>query len=294
MNVFRRKSRLRLSDGGSEVVHLDGMEFSEDKLIEAVRELTRKKTRYTAGIIEVGPKSKRVIEELGVRGNKVFRSSKLAFIDRSGQDCEATLVITSLGQGIVRENPQLLRKVEKALYVLKNAVKLPSYQPIDMVDLGNGITLKSLSRGGQSIVYLLEVSGRKFVVKIKAPVIKWNGNISQPYLYEMLQQQQLAAGLAKELEESNILLPKWLFSSSEVACLEFVEGSPPTQDELKACFTQELWAKLVAFKKRQSKVALWQNIEFDIFQNNVFKQNNFLRRTDGKIVWIDPFFYVGG
>lgn len=177
-------------------------------------------------------------------------------------------------------------------------------QPLIEIDLGNNrkMEIPAGTNGRQSKIYVLKIGSEKYVIKVKKPVKKRDKDFSQPYINEMLQCQAIAADLKPQLNQAGIEMARFLFASGQMSCARFEEGEKPTDEELKPkvrTFVSALYGYIE--KQHVDGVGLWRNIHQDIsayiettkagweifFINN----DNFIKRSDGKLVCIDPVNY---
>lgn len=157
-----------------------------------------------------------------------------------------------------------------------------------------------LSAGAQSRVFLLDVDGARYVVKTKktGSMVSGSSDISQPYMNEMLQTQTLERDLGERFDkEFSIVLPKFLFASGTISCVKFEAGREPTHDEETKLITSGFISAMTEYAGPKSeREPLWKNIIPDITVRQdgeeYFRRNNFVRRRDGKFVWVDIFKYV--
>ncbi|MFA6016709.1 MAG: hypothetical protein WC744_01320 [Patescibacteria group bacterium] len=221
-------------------------------------------------------------------GNRMFASPNFSYLDRENQPTKAGILISRLGDEFIKANPKILIDLDRAFEKLENT-ELPSEARKKGVGVGSKGTLKLLTVGGQSNVYLLEIGSQKYISKTKRPSSKkeeFLSNVNQPYINEMLQTQNLEFDLREELKQFNINLPDYLFASGQVSLVKFEEGKecylPSIYDVIRGL---EQVVRNYILKQRKSNNKLWNGIVVDS------RFDNFLEKGDGKIIWIDPFRY---
>lgn len=169
-----------------------------------------------------------------------------------------------------------------------------------ILDIGDGVTLSFLFEGAQSRVYVLNINGDRYVVKVKKGKTSDNSvkhNYTQPYINEMLQLQEMGAELRELMDKNNVVLPEFLFVSSEVSCVKFEEGKMIVQYGVYAGIINRLDSngfseKVIEYvKEKNRKESLWSNIQIDTRKRGKLKYDNFILRDDHKLAWIDPLLY---
>jgi hypothetical protein len=214
-------------------------------------------------------------------GNRVFRSSGLIYTDRSYSPVRAALLVSPTGRGFLRSNPRILRDIDRGLAVLGSD---------KTVGLGSGRRIERWRGGSQSRVNLLTVDGQKKVIKTQSSSL-----YSQPFINEMLQVQSLQADLGDQLGQFNVEMPVFLFASGQVSCMEFVEGDEAVENDLSP-FVGKLYRVVKNYVDDQNDEGnkLWRGVFVDLmkfYPTTQIRANNFVKRPDGKLVWIDPFFF---
>lgn len=174
--------------------------------------------------------------------------------------------------------------------------------------LADGIKLDVLSRGGnQSYIFLLTIDAEllgsdtdlRLVIKTRKDPSETllQEEVGQSYINEMLQTQMLqTAVLDKIPNPAKLVLPRFLFASANIACRYYVEGKRPVagndfvHDELWGILTT-LEANVLVANHKSTPLGLWDRIGLD-FKGMLggLVSNNFIKTSDGSIVFIDPFF----
>lgn len=242
-------------------------------------------------------------------GDKASRSQSFAFKDRTGAYVKAILLVSPAGQQFIKSNSGILSDIEQGLVKLKAeeiGVKLATPKDekkryIELgVEIGQNRRIDRLTEGNQSVVYELFVEGQRFLLKAPKvilsddPSLPFN-DVSQPYVYEMLQIQGIEADLGSELAKLGFRMPKILFASSQLLCREFEDGTEPDRADF---FGKRgmLFDTLISYINRQLQLgnSIWENIMLDLeslYDPCIIRTDNFLKTADGTLVWVDPFFY---
>ena len=224
--------------------------------------------------------------------NRLFVSKDLAYLGGIGEKVKAGILISPKGQKFIAENPGILKGIDRALALLEISEKNEQ-----VIDIDNNWALYPNRTGGQSKFYLLVGFGEQYAIKTHAPYMANRKEIHQPYMNEMLQTQELGEYLNKECPELRVKMSSFLFASGQVSCTKFEENTGDESmldvDRLKKLqFNSEFY---IDNQRRNLKNELWDNVEVDLFIGgplgylNMF--TNFIKKSDGSIVWIDPFIY---
>lgn len=229
-------------------------------------------------------------------GNRLLVSKELAYLDGINEKVKAGLLISPLGQKFITENKGILRDIERGLATLQATGEGATEQRID---LGNGRSLEAITKGSQSMFYILTVGDEKYAIKIHAPARDGKADLHQPYINEMLQTQELAETLKSELSDMNISMSEFLFASGQVSCTRYEEKGNREYTSIDLENIRQLKALTLAHiidKSYPKMDSLWQNIKIDLPVDNklqflVTVSRNFRIKQDGTIVWIDPFIY---
>lgn len=231
-------------------------------------------------------------ENRDIFGNRIFTSADKAYQDREGDNVKAGLLISPEGESFVRTNPGILTNIDKGLVELEYTLEKDTFKRKTQVDLGEGRKMTYLTAHGQSSVYLLEVGKEKYIVKTKNYASgETFATAAQPYINEMLQTQTLAHSLKNKLAEINISLPTYMFASGQISCMKFEEGNKPEMQEYRESFEKlrQLSSDYI-LQQQNNDVDLWKNMAVDLdLRTDVTR--NFKKRSDGSLVWIDPFLY---
>lgn len=229
-------------------------------------------------------------------GNRIFHSTKYWYFDNEYNERIAELLISTEGKKMIQAHRGILHDIERGMLIMMTERQTGSLQNKKRAELGDNRRMSLVSQGGQSLVYLLEIGDKKYIIKRKAALASGLANVSQPYINEMLQCQTLAHELKTELERSKISLVPFMFASGKTSCVEFIEGAHPSEEELMSALTKNnLLHKLVTFLEvKRTTDPVWKNIQFDLLNNleQKLKTDNFIKRVDGSLVWIDPFYYL--
>ncbi|HSX01518.1 MAG TPA: hypothetical protein VLF67_04735 [Candidatus Saccharimonas sp.] len=224
-------------------------------------------------------------------GNRVFTSTgeaaDAAYYDLGGRLNKASLLLSREGEDWLGQNPGVLADINRGLIALTHQPTPDTPTPTS-VELSHGRNLSkmafpSVNAGHkQSVIYLLETPGGKYVIKTANQA----NNMAQPYFNEMLQTQQLAHDMRKQFAAAGVELPRFLFATGQISCTEFVEGTMLPRDEVDAA-TEKLRGQVARYMRGKLR-SLWVGVEHDM-RNHY----NFIRRPNGSLVCIDPFFPPG-
>jgi len=229
-------------------------------------------------------------------GNRLFTSRDLAYPDGSGERVKAGLLISSEGENFIKRQRGILKDISWGLSQIETPGK---GTPERFIDLGGGRTLEAITTGGQSNFYILSVNGEKYAIKTHAPPRKGHEEIHQPYVNEMLQSQTVALDLARDLAALKIRMPDFLFASGQVSCSRY-EADTGRQEVHMADLLDKLnnlEALMLPYivKREDSGDPLWRNADVDIPTRLEDRMatvvQNFRIRSNGTLVWIDPFVY---
>lgn len=153
-----------------------------------------------------------------------------------------------------------------------------------------------LGEGAQSRVYVLEIDKAKYIVKERNNKNDKYSNVedlTQPYMNEMLQIQEMKAELGPLLAKYNVTLPEHLFASGSVSCVRFEEGDEAREDILLRLYNEKLFFKVQDFVREKAKMSpLWENVRVDFISDDHLRTQNFIKRPDGTLAWIDPLYFV--
>lgn len=240
-------------------------------------------------------------------------TDKLAYRDRENELVEAGILFSPEGNKLLHEYPNIVSLIDKGLqYYMMTNKDIPlsaetAYEGskiIQFVTLDDGIRMKNLSEGNQSHTFRLiidadpENNRSAYDLVIKAPIKSISQDLSQPYIYEMVQRQQMRAEMANDLKALDVEIPEPLFASGHVFVEKYVKKD---KDRLTAKEDLEyeatmyaLWVKVHDYieKKNKSDNELWRNIHPDIINGSDLKlrEPNFIA-SGNMNKWIDPFFY---
>jgi hypothetical protein len=262
-----------------------------------------KKQRFSDGkITEIKEASVEHFQDSGSGrdrfGNRIF-TSNLGYLDRENHPVKAAILVSKEGEKFITDNIGILNAIDFGLRTLMTEGQSYSEK---VIDLGKGREMKMLKdpkNNGNNLVYLLTVGGEKYVIKVKKTKIPDGidrDDVSQPFINEMLQAQETHDELGDKLQKMNVQMPKFLFASGQVSCVEFVEGNHLTGKEIEELiFDTETGKTLLEYveSKRHTGGSLWKDIHPDIVERGGIRlrKNNFIKRSDGSIVFIDPFYY---
>lgn len=235
-------------------------------------------------------------------GNRVFASADKAYLDRLGNETKAALLVSAEGESLIRSHPGILSGIDAALHRLdSNRAERASVITRNNRHIGTISLYTDL--GSQSDVYLLHLGPETYVIKKHRQDQTTKENGRQPYINEMLQAQSLAADLHDQFVQAGIVMPTFLFASGQLSCTRFEEGSEPRPRHLKAPLSTLLPQvnAYIAQKQREGD-PLWSKIKLDSSGRQTrfssledmlrnLRTSNFIKRKDGKIVWIDPFYF---
>lgn len=228
-------------------------------------------------------------------GNRIFISPTQSYKDRDSHIVKAAILLSTEGEEFIKTNRGILKDIDSGLRVFDPNRKTGSRpkNPGEDLNLGHSRVMRRFNEGKQSILYVLRTDSEEMVIKVKKFV--WGlEDFSQPYINEMLQCQALNTDLKEALDRYEVEMPNFLFASGQVACRQFETGEKPTPQELIQRVGKIL--RLVddyIHEQQTREIALWHNISADPQTSDALytSAQNFIKRSDGRIVWIDPVFY---
>lgn len=226
-------------------------------------------------------------------GNRIFVSHTLGYKDRDYHPTKAALLVSPPGQEFIKNNRGILVYIAdrfKALNPTRGS------RPNRSLDLDATRSIRRIKRGSQSTIYILRTGDEETIIKTKRLTHSWDysDDFSQPYINEMLQCQALSTDLGEKLDSCGVEMPTFLFASGQVACRRFERGEKPTPQELTQRIRKLIYlVEDYIFEQQGKDIALWNNISADPRTQDAIPGSvgNFIKRPDGKIVWIDPVFY---
>lgn len=246
-------------------------------------------------------------EQTATRPKDLFSSSETVIEhfqpDESGKDrfgnrffpskegLASGLLVSPAGEKFIKTNPHILTDLSQGL-ALATSDSFAGY-PKKFVDIGPGRKIRYFDSGGQSAVFIMDVLGSQYLVKLKKAPAPGLGDATQPYINEILQMQSLAKDLAPNLEELGVRLPDYLFASPTVAVRKYEEGEEPKEEEIREKFIKlgTIVTNYIAEQKNLGN-SLWDNIAVDMKSPlGDLQTKNFIRKTSGELVWIDPVYY---
>ncbi len=212
-------------------------------------------------------------------GNRLFVSGKYSYIDKNDHMVRAGILISPLGESLIKDNPGILKLIDFGLSKKQRKVSL-----------GVNIELLYKIHGTQSLVFILKISGKSYAIKTPN-VTEGDPGLGQPYINEMLQTQALASDLKSDLEKIGIQMQTFYFASGQVSCTQFEEDSLERLDDKDYQKLEQLWFLVTSYLNKQQIEGneLWKGIELDNPTNPSTAKRNFIKRKDGVLVWVDPF-----
>ncbi len=227
-------------------------------------------------------------------GNRVF-TSKLSYYDADMRPVKAHMLVSVDGQKLISDNPGILKTIDSSL--LQISLRLgplgdDQRKVSDVSVVSGGLTISQLGSGNQSEAMLMELKGKKYVIKTNKSLSRRFDRYSQPYTNEMLQIQAVQKAFASEFKTAGVFIPKILFATGHMSCSEYVQGkSLKTTDDRKI---RELVVKVFEYVYDHNKAgdALWKDVHLD--WNNDF--GNGPTRVDlidsgSGIAWVDLFYH---
>lgn len=221
-------------------------------------------------------------------GNRLFTPSGEAadatYYDRRARPTRASLLLSNEGEHWLGQNPGVLQDINRGLIALTHqptpGAVLPTAVDLNQNRRLSRMAFPSVNSGHrQSVIYVLETPGGKYVIK----TANQSNDLAQPYINEMLQTQQLAHDLGKDFAAAGVELPRYLFATGQISCTEFVEGTTPSRDEVDSA-TEDLRTQVSRYIRRQPR-SLWSGITSDMLN-----PYNYIRRPNGSLVCVDPFY----
>lgn len=227
----------------------------------------------------------------------VRESPEFAYSDNFGRLRKSALLISRDGDGFIKANRGMLSNLARGLseieYIPDDSANRDRHKT--RVDLGNDRKLEFLTQGGQSLVFILTIGEKKFIVKRYKEEIREKNLVSQPYVDEMLQMAMVRRDLGAQLETLEVETPRVLFATGQMMCTEFVDGSTPRPEDVESKI--KAIEKIVApyvNEKRRSEPSVWAGIETDLIGGWFgIRNKNFIRRPNGRLVCIDMFKFAG-
>jgi hypothetical protein len=159
-------------------------------------------------------------------GNRIFTSSGSEYIDRLGNVNRAFLLVSPDGQELLGRHRWVLNDIGNGLTAISD--QLTEGRSLSVRE---GRDIQILFAGGaQSSVYLFELNREKYVVKKRKKKEVGESDITQPYVNEMRQTQEIQSALRDELIRLGVSLQTFLFATPEVACVRYEEGVALAED----------------------------------------------------------------
>lgn len=227
-------------------------------------------------------------------GNRIFTSQTYSYTDRENQLVKGGLLVSEIGLLFLKNNPQFLKIISAFLDTADE-----QSDPERIIAINENCKARFLAKGGQSLVFMIEIGNSKYILKTeRAKKESEKFNPSQPYINEMLQSQSVSEDLKHELKELGIEMPEFLFATGQMSFIKYAEGETLQNED--NIFLSDKINKLgeVVQKYIQDRlnegVTLWNNIRIDIrkWHNSSINLENFIKKKDGTVVWIDPFYYL--
>ncbi len=264
-------------------------------------------TRYLVDELKVDPKATILNFEPGVDGrdefgNRVF-SSHLSYLDRQDRKVKAALLVSREGEFFIRENKGVVRDID--LGINSFAKKMISDDLVldqlrgQSIEITPDRTMTMLDSGGQSAVFILDVSGPvigKYIIKTGKLLTAEYSKMGQPYINEMLQVQTLNKIFGDKFKMAGFRLPQFLFASGHVSC-SLYEGNfgNINMDDYKNFrknrkLNREL-RSFIAARHREGDL-LWDGVDFDLTGNSKFLPLSNMVSKGNLAVWVDPFIYT--
>ena len=218
-------------------------------------------------------------------GNAFFPAiGHLAYFDREKKPVKPGLLVSPEGRQFMLQHRGVVKALDEVL---------ESFRPASpKMIIAGGITLEPLSIGSQSCVYFLETREPAGRYVVKVPNTDSSENVDQPYVYEMLQTQQISRDLGRMMWVRGLSLNRFLLASGQVAIIRYEEGVQPDRGaiEERARPLKEAIDSYISFQQTMGN-SLWKNIKTDFEDRGVLRLDNFKAKPDGEIVWVDPFYY---
>lgn len=249
--------------------------------------------------------------------NRVFKSKGLSYQvwegarGKESTDVklrQAALLISPEGEKLIKDHPGTLSGVDDFL-VRQTQVPFERGFGRFVVNKPNLFTdsrgkqyeVFFLGGGSQSRVFRLKTDGMDLVVKRHADLDSLQERESpiQAYSSEMIQTQNIRKDLRNILERLNMDFGEFLFASGQVACMWFIEGKKPEENEENAKRILELNEAVEEYVANQlsKKVDVWRYVRSDLAVDQKDPERppsprwvNFIQAPNGKLVCIDPFF----
>lgn len=234
-------------------------------------------------------------------GSRLLHSRKWDFLDRDGERARAAILVSRAGEEFIIRNHGILKSVDKGLRVLREGrfSKLRN-----RVDLGRDWRMVSYLHGGFSDTYKLELGPDLVIVKTQRydyynkEEKSWGG---QPYIYEMLQIQELAAIFKEELKELRMRLPICYFATAFVLCQEFIERGRTFRAGSDLLFARfDLVEEMEDYirEQREGDRSLWRRVYSGLFTrlgggglvHKKLSPEDYITDREGYFVCVDPVF----
>lgn len=227
-------------------------------------------------------------------GNRVF-SSKLSYYDADLRPVKAHMLVSPEGQEFISANPGILKTIDGALLQISHKLG-----PLDdeqrknsgISIISGGILISHIGGGNQSEAMLMEMKGKKYVIKTNKSLSRRFDRYSQPYTNEMLQIQGVQKNLDREFKSAGVFIPKILFATGHMSCSEYVEGKilETTEDPKIRKLVEKVFE--YAYDHNKAGDPLWKDVHLD--WNNDFGGKPVrieLVDTGKNLAWIDPFYH---
>lgn len=206
------------------------------------------------------------------------------------------IVFTQEGEDFFDGNPNLVQQIRRAIddydqahidYINEGLAELFGDDDHIVPQKKTELTIEQLGVGGQSRVFLIEIDGRKFVLKKPAPNKSAEQlSMKQSYLNEAAQLQKLSMLLSAEMKEMGIRFPKLYFLSRNLMCVEYIEGAKIRKSDNNS----ERVAQFIELMEHQISVNPYLRDTFiDVGISTATGEfTDVLIEPDGTIVFLDP------
>lgn len=244
-------------------------------------------------------------------GNRLF-SEEVIFHDVDGKPQKSSMLVTPNGELFLQYNPGIVKDIDHALQTAIQALK-----PEDIVDLPDTETsipsarttesphrilsvprdhrtIEYFRSGNSSHAFKLYMEHATYVIKVRRGG-RDTPHDSELYSSELLQLAQLHEELSDDFLDTGLRLPSVLFSTPNLICMQYEDGTNaltlPDPAPFVAIFRA---AEQFVDGKRDMGDPLWEGIHIDWKSDQeddlkkITQQN--IIQTKEDFVWIDPFY----
>lgn len=225
---------------------------------------------------------------LNLSGYSFLSSDDLVFSER-GTRKKTSILVAPSGRELMKNNNGLLHTIDEAMRA--------------GVDLGSGeqwnsrdglIKMTPIAHGRHSEAFKLTIDQSNYVLKIpEYPFFEDEGS-RQPFIAEMSEVIEMRAFLGDFPSSCGLVFPEFVLATPFVSLTKYEEGDHPSLEKVKNFkMKTEIKVNEAIAKLKRNNPTLWKGIKPDYYAGANFepKNDNFIERIDGTLVWIDPFYF---